>query len=338
MKIAVVGAGAIGGLLAARLARSGEEVTVIARGAHLAAIRSRGLKLMNPDGTEQVADGLRATESCADAGPQDLVILAVKAYQIEALAPHMGPLFRDDTPVLTTQNGLPWWYFQNLSGPYRNRRLKSCDPAGIIEAHIEARRIIGCVVYCAGATVAPGVIKHVEGDRLAVGEPDGAGSQRVKLVCAALNEAGLKASATPDIRAEIWLKLWGNLSFNPVSALTHATLVDVCREPAARELVTAMMREAQAIAEKLGVVFRMPIEQRIAGAEMVGKHKSSTLQDVEAGRAIEVDALIGSVVELGELTGTPAPVVRAVWALLTLLARTMREQEARVVLQPRATG
>jgi len=262
------------------------------------------------------------------------VFLSVKAYQVEALAPQMPPLFRDDTLVVTTQNGLPWWYFQNFSGPYRNYRLKGGDPSGIIEAHIEARRIIGCVVYPAGAIVAPGVVQHLEGDRFPVGELDGTESERVKSVSAALTGAGLKAPVLADIRSEIWLKLWGNMSFNPISALTHATLVDICQEPATRALAATMMREAQSVAEKLGVSFRVPIERRIAGAEKVGRHKTSTLQDVEAGRAIEVEALIGSVLELGELTGTPTPAVRTVCALMTLLTKTMQQEKARVVLQP----
>jgi len=334
MKIAVVGAGAIGGILAVRLAKSGQEVTAIDQGAQLAAIRSKGLTLIHPDGTEEAEYGLHAVGTCAEAGPQDMVFLSVKAYQVEALAPQMRSLFHDDTMVVTTQNGLPWWYFQNFDGPYRNRRLKVGDPSGIIEANIETRRIIGCVVYPAGAVVSPGIVKHLEGDRFPVGELDGTESDRVKLVSATLIGAGLKAPVLADIRSEIWLKLWGNMSFNPISALTHATLVDICREPATRELAATMMREAQSVAEKLGVSFRVPIEKRIAGAEKVGKHKTSTLQDVEAGRAIEVGALIGSVLELGELTGTPTPAVRAVCALMTLLAKTMREEKASVVLQP----
>ena len=334
MKIAVVGAGAIGGILAVRLASSGQEVTAIDQGAQLAAIRSKGLTLIHPDGTEEAEYGLHAVGSCAEAGPQDIVFLSVKAYQIEALAPQMRSLFHDNTMLVTTQNGLPWWYFQNLNGPYRNHRLKSADPAGIIEAHIETRRILGCVVYPAGAVVSPGVVQHLEGDRFPVGELDGTESERVKLVSETIIAAGLKAPVLADIRSEIWLKLWGNMSFNPISALTHATLVDICQDPATRELAATMMREAQSVAEKLGVSFRVPIEKRIAGAEKVGRHKTSTLQDVEAGRAIEVGALIGSVLELGELTGTPTPAVRAVCALMALLAKTMQTEKARVVLQP----
>lgn len=333
MRIAVIGAGAIGGMLAVRLALSGHAVTVVARGAHLEAIRKNGLKLVHHDGAEEVAQNLRAVASCADAGLHDLVLLAVKAYAIAGVAPQMHALFGDDTMVVTLQNGLPWWYFQNFTGPHAGYRLKAVDPNGVIEQNIEARRIIGCVVYPAGEIVVPGVVKRLEGDRFPVGELDGTESARVTKVSEALIGAGWKAPILNDIRSEIWLKLWGNMSFNPISALTHATLVDICREPATRTLAADMMREAQAIADKLGVTFRVPLEKRIEGAEKVGKHKTSTLQDVEAGRAVEVDALIGSVIELAELTSTHAPASRAVHALLKLLVATMHEQRARVVLQ-----
>lgn len=333
MKIAIIGAGAIGGMLAVRLALSGHAVTVVDQGAHLEAIRSNGLKLVHPDGSEEVAQDLRAVASCADAGSQDLVLLALKAYTIAAVAPQMRALFADDTIVVTLQNGLPWWYFQNFNGPHAGYRLKSADPDGMVEENIEARRIIGCVVYPAGEIVAPGVVKRLEGDRFPVGELVGTETERVKKVSEAFVGARWKAPILNDIRSEIWLKLWGNMSFNPISALTHATLVDICREPATRQLAADMMRETQTIAEKLGVTFRVPLEKRIEGAEKVGRHKTSTLQDVEAGRAVEVDALIGSVIELSELTGTPAPASRAVHALLKLLVATMHEERARVVLQ-----
>ncbi len=333
MKIAVIGAGAIGGMLAVRLALSGHAVTVVERGAHLEAIRKNGLKLVHHDGAEEIAQDLRAVGNCADAGLQDLVVLALKAYAIAQVAPPMRAMFSDDTMVMTLQNGLPWWYFQNFTGPHAGYQLKSADPNGVIEQNIEARRIIGCVVYPAGEIVAPGVVKRLEGDRFPVGELDGTESARVTKISEALIGAQFKAPILNDIRSEIWLKLWGNMSFNPISALTHATLVDICQEPATRQLAADMMREAQAIAEELGVTFRVPLERRIEGAERVGKHKTSTLQDVEAGRAVEVDALIGTVIELSELTGTPAPASRAVHALLKLLVATMHEQRARVVPQ-----
>jgi 2-dehydropantoate 2-reductase len=334
MKIAVVGAGAIGGILAVRLALSGQTVTVVEQGEHLDAIRRNGLKLIGPDGAEEVARNIRAVATCADAGVQDLVFLALKAYVIEAVAPQMPGLFSDDTMVVSTQNGLPWWYFQNFNGPHAGYRLKSADPNGVIERSIESRRLLGCVVYPAGDIAAPGVVRRLEGDRFPLGELDGAESARVGTVAEALVGAGLKAPVLADIRSEIWLKLWGNMSFNPISALTHATLVDICEEPATRALAADMMREAQAVAEKLGVAFRVPLEKRIDGAAKIGKHKTSTLQDVEAGRQVEVDALIGAVIELGELTGTPTPATRAVHALLKLLVKTMHAEGARVVLQP----
>ena len=334
MRIGIVGAGAMGGLLAVRLALSGQTVTVIDRGAHLSAMQQRGLKLVHADGSEEIATNLRAVASCAEAGEQDLVFLAVKANQIAPLAPQLTALFETGTAIVPVQNGLPWWYFQRFNGPHSDYRMRTADPDGAIAAHIEPSRIVGCVVYPAGELVAPGVVKHVEGDRLPIGELDGTETERAKGISEALTNAGLKAPILPDIRSEIWLKLWGNLSFNPISALTHATLVDVCQDPTTRELAGNMMREAQAIGEKLGATFRVPLEKRIAGAEKVGKHKTSTLQDVEAGRAIEIDALIGSVKELGELTGVATPHIDAVYALMTLLAKTMETAHAKVVLEP----
>jgi 2-dehydropantoate 2-reductase len=336
MNIGIVGAGAIGGMLAVRLALSGQSVTVVDLGAHLEAIKARGLKLVRADGSEEIATNLRASASCAEAGVQDLVFLAVKANQIAGLAADMGALFHQDTIVVPIQNGLPWWYFQSFNGPHSGYRLKTADPTGVIEANIASRRIIGCVVYPAGEIIAPGVIKHVEGDRYPIGELDGANTARVKMVSDALVAASLKSPVLEDIRSEIWLKLWGNMSFNPISALTHATLVDICQEPATRALAADMMLEAQAIGERLGAKFRVPLEKRIAGAEKVGKHKTSTLQDVEAGRRIEIDALIGSVIELGELTGVATPAIRAVYALMKLLDKTMAGEHAKVVLQPLA--
>ena len=334
MRIGIVGAGAMGGLLAVRLARSDQTVTVIDRGAHLSAMQKRGLKLVHADGSEEVATNLRAVASCAEAGAQDLVFLAVKANQIAPLASQLPALFDGATALVPVQNGLPWWYFQRFNGPHSGYRMRTADPDGTIAAHIDPSRIVGCVVYPAGELIAPGVIKHVEGDRLPIGELDGAETERAKAISETLARANLKAPVLPDIRSEIWLKLWGNLSFNPISALTHATLVDVCQDPTTRELAGDMMREAQAIGEKLGATFRVPLEKRIAGAEKVGKHKTSTLQDVEAGRAIEIDALIGSVKELGELTGVATPHIDAVYALMTLLAKTMETAHAKVVLEP----
>lgn len=322
MKIAIVGTGAVGGFLGARLALAGADITCIARGANLAAIRANGLRLIEADGSEHHATRLRAV-TLAEAGPQDVVVLAVKAYQVRDVLPAMRTLFRDDTAVVTLQNGIPWWYFQGLAGSWQGRAVETVDPDGAIAANIEFERIIGAVVYPASVRLAPGVIKVVEGKRFTLGEPDGGRSPRLAALARALTGAGFEAPLTSDIRSEIWLKLWGNLSFNPISALTRATMVDICRFPPTRELAADMMREAQAIGEKLGASFRVPLEKRIAGAERVGAHKTSMLQDVEAGRELELEALVGSVRELGRLTGTPTPCIDAVHACTALLARTL---------------
>jgi 2-dehydropantoate 2-reductase len=334
MKIGIVGAGAIGGLIAARFSLAGQQVTVVDRGAHLRAIQRNGLKVVHSDDSEETATQLRAVATCAEAGEQDVVFLAVKANQIAPLVHELTAMFHRATAVVPIQNGLPWWYFQRYSGPHAGYRMRTTDPDGVIAANIDPARIVGCVVYPAGEIVAPGVIKHVEGDRFPLGELDGVETERIRKISEALAAAGFKAPILEDIRSEIWLKLWGNLSFNPISALTHATLVDLCQDPTTRELAGDMMREAQAIGEKLGATFRVPLEKRIAGAERVGKHKTSTLQDVEAGRAIEIDALIGSVKELGELTGVATPHIDAVYALMNLLAKTMAQARAKVVLEP----
>ena len=325
MRICVVGAGAIGGLMGAKLALSGQEVTLIDQGAHLAAIKENGLKLVMEDGAELLAKDLKATDSFDEAGTQDMVILALKAHQIEAVAPKLPALFDADTSIVTVQNGLPWWYFQRHGGEFDGRRLETLDPTGVIEANIEAERIIGCVVYAAAAVTEPGVIHHVEGDRFPVGELDGSESERAKTLCQTLIDAGFRSRVVEDIRSEIWLKAWGNRSFNPISALTHATLLDICRFPEARTLAANMLKEAQEIAEKLGIEFRHTIERRIEGAEAVGAHKTSMLQDVEARRSLEVEALIGAVIELARLTNTPSPSIDAVCACVKLLDKTLMQ-------------
>ena len=336
MKIAVIGAGAIGGLVGARLALSGEDVTFIVRGANLDAIRKNGFKLLMSDSQEQVARNVGATNDYATAGPFDIVILAMKAHQVEAVAGDVHKLFGPDTVVVTMQNGIPYWYFQKHGGPFDGSTVRSVDPTGNIAARISADRVIGCVVYPASELVAPGVVKHIEGDRLPVGELDGTSSERVDQVSACLTRAGFRAPVLDDIRAEIWLKLWGNLTFNPISCLSHSTLVDICQYPPSRDLAAAMMRETQAVAHKLGIEFRVSLDKRIAGAEKVGKHKTSMLQDVEAGRAPEIDALVGSVVELARLTDTPTPHIDTVYALVRLLARTMEQQRGQVRLREAA--
>ncbi|HYM44465.1 MAG TPA: 2-dehydropantoate 2-reductase [Steroidobacteraceae bacterium] len=321
MKIAIVGAGAIGGYVGAMLSLAGEQVTCMARGANLEAIRRAGIKLVLSDGRELVASEVQATADYAAAGPQDLVILAVKAHQVEAVAADLPRLLGPATPVVTMQNGIPYWYFCRHGGAFEGRCLSSVDPHGVCLRQIVPERVIGCVVYPAAVLVAPGCIRHIEGDRFPVGEPDGSASERVRTVSACLTRAGFQSPVLDNIRAEIWLKLWGNLTFNPISALTRATLAEICQYPPTRQLAAAMMTEAQAVAGKLGIAFRVPIERRIAGAERVGKHKTSMLHDLEAGRALETEALLGSVVELARMTETPVPTLEAVYALTTLLDR-----------------
>ncbi|MDO8533595.1 MAG: 2-dehydropantoate 2-reductase [Xanthobacteraceae bacterium] len=321
-KICVVGAGAIGGLMAAKFALAGEDVTVIDQGPHLAAIQKNGLKLEWHDGKVETAK-VKAVDKVADAGKQDLVVLAVKAHYLDQVVRDIDHLLGPDTIVLTVQNGLPWWYFQKLGGKYDNQKLMSLDPTGILTKKIDPSRLIGCVVYPAAGVTAPGVIHHVEGDRFPVGELDGKVTERAKSVHDLFVKAGLKSRVLPDIRSEIWLKAWGNLSFNPISALTHATLVDICQFAETRELAANMMKEAQEIASKLGVTFRVSIEKRIEGAESVGAHKTSMLQDVEAGRSLETEALIGSILEMAKLTNTPAPAIESVYALVKLLNKVM---------------
>lgn len=326
MKIAIIGAGAIGGYVGVKLALAGEDVTFMVRGANLEAIRRRGMRLIMDDGTEHLATNVKATDNYAEAGPQDVVILATKAHQLEAVARDLPKLFGPHTTIVTMQNGIPYWYFHKHGGALENSRVSSVDPTGIIGEHIPAERIVGCVVYPATELIAPGVVKHIEGDRFPVGELDGSSSARVTRISECFTQAGFRAPVLDNIRAEIWLKLWGNLTFNPISGLARSTLLDICQYPLSRELAANMMREAQAVAHKLGIEFRVSLEKRIAGAEKVGRHKTSMLQDIEAGRPPEIDALVGSVVELGRLTDTPTPHIDTVYALVKLLAHTMTQE------------
>jgi 2-dehydropantoate 2-reductase len=321
MKICVVGCGAVGGLVAVRLAARGHEVSVVERGAGLAAIRARGLKLVETDGTVQEVRPALATDRSAECGPQDLVVLAVKAHQLAAVAPSLPPLLGDETPIVTIQNGIPWWYFHRHGGPHEGRRLQALDPDGTLERWIPADRVLGCVVYPAVNLDAPAVVRVISGRRLAIGEPDGSESARVARLGELLNGAGFESRVLTDLRSEIWLKAWGNLAFNPISALTRATLVEICRTPETRALAAAMMEEARLVAESLGVTFQHTIDARIAGAERVGAHKTSMLQDLEAGRRLELDAVIGSVIELARLVGVRVPTIEAVYACAKLLDR-----------------
>ena len=328
MKIAIVGCGAIGGYVGAKLALSGEAVTLIVRGATLEAVRARGITLHMSDGRTLVADNLTATSDYAGAGAQDLVILAVKAHQLETVARQVPELFGRDTVVVTMQNGIPYWYFHRHGGALAGSIVRSVDPEGVISRLIPAERVLGCVVYPATELLAPGVVKHIEGDRFPLGELDGSVSERAQRVSECFTRAGFKSPVLDNIRAEIWLKLWGNLTFNPISALTRSTLIEICQFQPTRDLATTMMTEAQSVAEKLGIRFRVPLERRIAGAEKVGRHKTSMLQDVEAGRTPELDALLGSVVELGRLTHTPTPHIDTVYGLTHLLARSVTDVPA----------
>ncbi|HIM77940.1 MAG TPA: 2-dehydropantoate 2-reductase [Rhodospirillales bacterium] len=323
MRVCIVGAGAIGGLMGAKLALSGEEVTVIDQGAHLEAIKENGLKLIWEDGTEYVAEVATATDNLEEAGEQDLIILGLKAHYLDQVAKEISLITGPETMIVTVQNGIPWWYFHKHGGEFDGHPLDSLDPDRILTKNIDADKIIGCVVYPAAAVIEPGVIRHVEGDRFPIGELDGSESARVQKLKDTLENAGFRSRVLDDIRSEIWLKAWGNLSFNPISALTHATLVDICQFAETRKLAETMMTEAQAIAEKLGITFRHTIEKRIAGAEGVGAHKTSMLQDVESGRSLETEALIGAILELGNLTETPAPAIEAVYACVKLLNKVM---------------
>jgi len=322
VKIAIVGCGAIGGYVGAKLALAGKAVTVLARGATLEAVRARGITL-HMNGTTHVARNVTATADYAGVGAQDVVILAVKAHQLPAVARQVPELLGPRTVVVTMQNGIPYWYFHRHGGALAGNIVRSVDPEGVISRLIPAERVLGCVVYPATELLEPGVVQHIEGDRFPIGELDGTRSERAERVSRCLTDAGFKAPVLEDVRAEIWLKLWGNLTFNPISALTRSTLVDICQFPPTRELAAAMMTEAQAIARKLGIAFRVPLERRIAGAEKVGHHKTSMLQDVEAGRAPELEALLGSVMELGRLTHTATPHIDTVYGLTHLLARTV---------------
>ena len=319
MRICIVGAGAIGGLLGARLALADQDVSVFARGENLDAIRSNGLRLIEPGGSELVAKDLRASADLADLGVQDVIVLALKAHQIRDVAGQLASLYNDSTVVIPIQNGVPWWFFQKFGGEHDGHRIKALDPDGLLERCIPAERIVGSIAYPAVERDGPGVIRLVEGDKFPVGELDGTRSDRVTEISHVLTDAGFKARVLTDIRQHLWIKAWGNLAMNPISALTGATLVEICRYPPSRALAARMMHEAAEVAERLGLHLRLSVEQRIDGAEKVGAHKTSMLQDVEAGRALEIDPLVGSFVELGQLTGTPMPATEAVYMLISLL-------------------
>jgi 2-dehydropantoate 2-reductase len=314
VKIAIFGAGAIGGMMGVKLAQAGADVTFIARGPHLAAMRENGVILHSGGETIQVRP--RCVANAAEAGLQDYVIVTLKAHSLPAAAADIALMMDDESALITAVNGVPYWYFHRLPGPYSGRRVESVDPGGLLSATLPPSRAIGCVVYPAAEVTQPGVISHSYGDRFSLGEPDGSRSDRIQAISSLLISAGLKAPIRPRIRDEIWVKLWGNLCFNPLSALTGATLDILTGRPDLRAVGRAMMLEAQAVAEALGVSFAISVDKRIEGAAEVGVHKTSMLQDLERGRPMEIDALLGAVVELGQLTGKAMPICETVLALV----------------------
>lgn len=334
MKICIVGAGAVGGLVGANFALAGAELTLVDMGPHLEAIRANGLRVIMQDGDQRTVQPVLATARLSEVPVQDLVVLALKAQDIHQVAADLPPLLREDGLLLHIQNGLPWWYFQRHGGPFDGRRIEALDPTGVITESIDPARILGCVPFPASRVDAPGVVRHVEGNRFPVGELDGRTTDRAEAVAELFTRAGFKSFVIEDIRSEIWLKLWGNMSFNPISALTHATMEEICRVPSSRGLVHALMTEAQQVAERLGIRFRVPIEKRIAGAEKVGGHKTSTLQDVEAGRTMEVEALLGAPMELGRLVGVATPHMDTVYACAKLLEETIIHHKVGVRARP----
>ena len=320
MKICIFGAGAIGGYMGAKLAKAGAEVSLVARGPHLAAMREKGLTLIEEG--EAFTVPVTASDDPAEIGPQDYVIITLKAHSVPPVVARMQPLIGDSTTIVSGVNGIPWWYFHGLDGPLAGTRLESVDPGGAQWEGFGPERVLGCVVYPAAEVSEPGTIRHIEGNRFSLGEPSGEKSERATRLSQALQAVGLKAPVRPRLRDEIWVKLWGNLSFNPISALTHATLDVLCTDDGTRQVARDMMVEAQAIAEKLGVKFPIDVERRIDGGAAVGAHRTSMLQDLESGRPMEIDALVTSVQELGRLTDTPTPTIDTVLALVRLRART----------------
>jgi 2-dehydropantoate 2-reductase len=321
LRVAVLGAGAIGAYVGAALHRGGSEVHLVARGPHLTALQAHGVRVLSPRGDFTARP--HATADPAEIGPVDVVFLGLKAQQYAGCDGLLRPLLGPDTAVVAAQNGIPWWYFHGLTGHrLQGQRLETVDPGGAVSAVIPVRRAVGCVVYCSTQIAEPGVIRHLEGTRFSIGEPDGSISPRCRAFSAAMVAGGLKCPVEPDLRQDIWVKLMGNVAFNPLSALTRATMVQIAGHPGARRLVAAMMAETLEIAQATGVKPEVSVERRIAGAERVGHHKTSMLQDLEAGKELELDAIIGAVVEIADLTGVPAPTLRDVHAAVDLLART----------------
>jgi len=319
MRFLIVGAGAIGAYLGARMARAGFDVTLFARGPHLKAMQENGVQVKSAEGDFQVRP--KIVGSLHETGPVEVVFLGVKAHSLPQLVPHLGPVLGPDTAVVSTQNGIPWWYFQGFGGAAEGIHLERIDPGGVISSSIEARRVVGSIVYFSTEISAPGIVQHTEGNRISLGEPDGLRSDRCRRIAEALIASGLRCPITTHIRQEIWVKLMGNASFNPVSALTRATLVEMVRDPGVSALIRNMMQEVELLARKLGMELPVSIDQRMAGAEKVGAHKTSMLQDLEAGRPMELEALVGAVVELAERLGLDVPYTRTVYSCAKLLER-----------------
>ena len=317
MRFAVVGAGAIGAYLGARLSLSGHDVSLIARGPHLRAMQSRGVRVRSPEGDFEAQP--TATGDYDQVGEVDFVFLTLKAHSLPEVAPRLGPLLGPETAVVSAQNGIPWWYFQRQGGPWDGRRIERLDPNGAVSAAIASERVIGCIVYPSASIAEPGVIDHLEGDRFTIGEPDGSTSDRCRMLSDALKESGLRGPIRSRIRVDMWVKLLGNVAFNPISVLTRATLVEMTGHPEVLALARSIMEEADAVARALGVRVPVSIERRIAGAAAVGEHKTSMLQDLESGRPMELEAIVGAVIELGEILDVPVPNTRAVYAAAKLL-------------------
>ncbi len=330
MIVCVVGAGAIGGYLGAKLALASQKVTLIDRGAHLNALRINGIKLISKEGEIQTIKACKVASCAEEAGIHDVVILAVKAHEIESVASDLKALFGIKTVVVTLQNGIPWWYFQNYNGEFAGHSLKSTDTHNLIADNIPVERIIGCVAYPACQIVEPGVIRHIEGNRFPIGELDGQDTERVRMISDMFIKAGFKSPILADIRSELWLKEWGVVAFNPISALTQSTMAEICEYSLTRELVEVVMTEVQTIANKLGISFRVPMEKRIEGARKVGNHKTSMLQDLENGNALEIDSIMGVIIELGKLTHTPTPTIDTIYASTKLLSKSVVATHLRI--------
>ena len=325
MKFAIVGAGAIGAFVGAMLAKSGQDVTLIARGAHLRAMQEHGVRVRGEIGNFDAR--VSATDDPTKAGIADVVVLTVKAHSLTAMAPHLAALIGPETSVVSMQNGIPWWYFYRHGGEWEGRQLESVDPGGEIAKNIDPPRVIGCVVYPSASISEPGIIEHIEGTRFAIGEPDGSKSERCRKIADAFIKAGLRCPIRTNIRHDMWVKLMGNVAYNPISALTRATLIEIVQCAETRQLAASIMAEAESVAQRLGIEMGVSIEQRLEGAEKVGHHKTSMLQDLESGRPMELEAIVGAVVELGDRMRLPLPCTKAIYACVKLLAEARTKTE-----------